>query len=93
MKKETKMRKIMLIGATAVALTFSAANAYAVGGGDLSPEQSPYALLAPQTLQSPPMSEGRSAYPARGPHSWSGYGVQPNYFVTPQDRDDYLNGR
>jgi hypothetical protein len=87
------MRKIMLFAATAVALTFSAANAYAVGGGDLSPEQSPYALLAPQTLQASPMNEGRSAYPARGPHSWSGYGVQPNYFVTPQDRDDYLNGR
>jgi hypothetical protein len=92
-KKETIMRKIMLLGATAVALTLGAANAYAMGGGDLSPEQSPYALLAPQTLHQSPTSEGRSAYPGRGPSSWSGNGVQPSYFVTPQDRDDYLNGR
>ena len=42
------MRKTILFGATAVALTFGAANAYAMGGGDLTPEQSPYALLAPQ---------------------------------------------
>ena len=87
------MRKIILFGATAVALTLGAANAYAMGGGDLSPEQSPYALLAPQTLHQSPTSEGRSAYPGRGPSSWSGNGVQPSYFVTPQDRDDYLNGR
>jgi hypothetical protein len=87
------MRKIMLFGATAVALTFAAGSAYAMGGGDLSPEQSPYALLAPQTLQSSPTSEGRSAYTSRGPGSWSGNGVEPSYFVTPQDRDDYLNGR
>ncbi len=87
------MRNILLFGATAVALSFGAASAYAMGGGDLSPQQSPYALLAPQTLQNPPMSEGRSAYGSRGPGSWSGYGVQPNYFVTPKDRDDYLNGR
>ena len=60
---------------------------------ELRPEQSPYALIAPQSLQNSPMSEGRSAYGSRGPGSWSGYGVQPNYFVTPKDRDDYLNGR
>jgi hypothetical protein len=92
-KKETIMRKIILFGATAIALTFGAASAYAMGGGDLTPEQSPYALLAPQTLQQSPMSEGRSAYTGRGADGWSGNGVQPNYFATPQDRNDYLNGR
>jgi hypothetical protein len=93
-KKETIMRKIILFGATALALTFGAANAYAMGGGDLSPEQSPYALLAPQTLHQSPTSEGRSSsYGGQGPGSWSGNGVQPSYFVTPQDRNDYLNGR
>jgi hypothetical protein len=92
-KKETIMRKTILFGATAVALTLGAANAYAMGGGDLTPQQSPYALLAPQTLQQSPRSEGRSSYGGQGPGSWSGNGVQPSYFVTPQDRNDYLNGR
>jgi hypothetical protein len=56
------MRNVLLFGATAVILALGAADAFAVGGGDLSPEQSPYALLAPQTVPYAPMSEGRSAY-------------------------------
>jgi hypothetical protein len=92
-KKETTMRKIILFGAAIVALTLGAANAYAMGGGDLSPEQSPYALISPQSTQHSPTSQGRSSYRNQGPGSWSGNGVEPSYFVTPQDRDDYLNGR
>jgi hypothetical protein len=56
------MRNILLSGATAVVVAFGSADAFAMGGRDLSPEQSPYALLGPQAIPEAPMSEGRSAY-------------------------------
>ena len=37
------------------------------GGGDLSPEQSPYALLAPITQEAPAMVDGRATYTNGGP--------------------------
>jgi hypothetical protein len=72
--QELKMRKIILLGTTVVALTFGVANAYAMGGGgNISPEQSPYAILAPQTLGPSWTNEGRSVY--TGPDGY--YGAQP----------------
>src|SRR5258708_367954 len=47
---ESIMRKILLRGVAAL-IVFGAADAYAMGGsGNLSPYASPYAILAPQTL-------------------------------------------
>jgi hypothetical protein len=86
------MRKIMLFGATAIALALGAANAYAIGGGNLSPEQSPYALIAPQTLQSP-LSEGRAVYTGGDSGFSSSYGAQPEPLVTPEQRNVYSRGR
>ena len=61
------MRNILVLGTTAVVLAFGAPSAYAMGGGgNLSPEQSPYAILEPQTLgQSAPPPEVTEASPAR----------------------------
>ena len=57
------MRKIISLAATAVVFTLGAAAANAAGSGhDLSPEESPYAILEPQTAAPPAMSEGRSAF-------------------------------
>jgi hypothetical protein len=62
-KVEIKMRKFILLGATAAALSLGAVNAFAMGGGgNLAPEESPYAILAPQTLGPSGASEGRSVY-------------------------------
>lgn len=62
-KVEINMRKIILFGATAVVLSLGAANAFAMGGGgNLSPEELPYALIAPQTLGPAGTNEGRSVY-------------------------------
>jgi hypothetical protein len=61
-ESEIVMRNVLLFGAVAVVLTFGGADAFAMGGGDLSPDQSPYALLAPQTVPDATMSEGRSAF-------------------------------
>jgi hypothetical protein len=76
------MRKIILLGATAVVLSLGAVNAYAMGGGNLSPEQSPYALLAPQTLAPTGTSEGRAAYTGH-----DGYGAQEGYGAPATDAD------
>lgn len=47
------MRKSLLRGAV-VAVVFGAGPAFAMGGsGNLSPSESPYALIAPQTLGVP----------------------------------------
>jgi hypothetical protein len=35
---------------------------FAMGGGDLSPEESPYAILAPSTVAPSVMIDGRAAY-------------------------------
>jgi hypothetical protein len=65
------MRKIILLGAVA-ALTLGSASAYAMGSGNVAPEASPYALIAPQTL-APALGEGRSAYTS--PNGY--FGEQP----------------
>ena len=44
------MRKIILFGAATAFLSLGAVGAFAMGGGNLAPEESPYAILAPQTL-------------------------------------------
>jgi hypothetical protein len=56
------MRMIPLIAATAFGVALGAANALAMGGGNLAPEESPYAILAPQTLAPYGANEGRSVY-------------------------------
>ena len=90
------MRKIILFGATAAALALGAASAYAAGGGNLSPEASPYAVIAPQTTLQSPMSEGRAAY--TGADAGYGYGGQsdddaPRSPARPEDQNYYSRGR
>ena len=67
------MRKIILVGAAA-ALSFGSVSAYAMGGGNIAPEASPYALIAPRTLEPSFGGEGRAVY--TGPNA---YGEQPGY--------------
>jgi hypothetical protein len=69
------MRKIILFSATAAAVSLGAVNAYAMGGGNLAPEESPYAILAPQTIGPSWMNEGRSVY--TGPDVDSGAQTAP----------------
>lgn len=68
------MRKIILLGAAAV-LSLGSAGAYAMGGGNIAPEASPYALIAPQTVGPSFGGEGRAVY--TGPNAY--YGAQPGY--------------
>lgn len=59
------MRKPMVLLAAALALAFGTRAALAFGGtGNISPEESPYAVLEPQTLgpaSLPPASTGAPA--------------------------------
>jgi hypothetical protein len=57
------MRNTVTSGAAAVVFVLSAinANAMGTGGGNLSPDASPYAVLEPQTLSPAPMTEGLAA--------------------------------
>jgi hypothetical protein len=71
------MRKIILFGAAA-AVSLGSASAYAMGGGNIAPEASPYALIAPQTLEPAFGGEGRAVY--TGPNA---YGAQQTPAVTP----------
>jgi hypothetical protein len=87
------MRKIILLGTTAVALALGAANAYAQGGGNLSPEASPYAILAPQTLAPSVMSEGRAALTGGDPSFWSGQSDMAAPLAAPEERNYYSRGR
>jgi hypothetical protein len=64
------MRKIILVGAAA-ALSLGSVSAYAMGGGNIAPEASPYALIAPQTLEPAFGGEGRAVYTS--PEGQSGY--------------------
>jgi hypothetical protein len=81
------MRKISLFGGAAAILAFATANANAMGpgGGDLTPDESPYAILAPQTV-TPWIAERRaSSYESNAPvsaanpsaPSWSPYAIMP----------------
>ena len=54
------MRKILKFGTVVFILGFAVAEAGAVGGGNIRPEASPYALFSQQFNSSPPI-EGRSA--------------------------------
>jgi hypothetical protein len=49
-QKENMMRKTLLLGTTVVVLALGSASAYAMGGGNVSPEASPYAILEPQSV-------------------------------------------
>ena len=82
------MRKISLFGGAAVIFAFATANANAMGpgGGDLTPDESPYAILAPQTATPTWMSERRASFyesnaavSAANPNapSWSPYAIMP----------------
>jgi hypothetical protein len=97
--KENMMRKTLLLGTTAVVLALVSASAYAMGGGNVSPEASPYAILEPQTLAPSTMTEGRAAYTGSDAGGWFGFGAQPSYAapaapaMTPEERNYYSRGR
>jgi hypothetical protein len=57
---ETNVRKIVMLGAVVLVLAFASREAGAMGGGNLAPDASPYALLNEQIIAAPPL-EGRSA--------------------------------
>jgi hypothetical protein len=87
-KKEHFMRKISLFGGAAAIFAFAVANANAMGpgGGDLTPDESPYAILEPQTVTPSWMSERRaSSYESNAAASasnlnvpsWSPYAIMP----------------
>ena len=67
------MSKMLLLGTTAFVLALGIRNADAfAGGGDLSPDQSPYAILVPETLNnniapSPPSFEPPPVYSPSSP--------------------------
>jgi hypothetical protein len=54
------MRKIFFRGTAGLLLVFAAIDANAMGGGNISPEASPYALISPR-FDPAPSVEGRSA--------------------------------
>ena len=62
------MSKLILLGTTAFLLALGVRDANAMAGSaDLSPDQSPYAILAPETLtnnraQQPPSFEPQPVY-------------------------------
>ena len=57
------MRNTIMLRMAAVVFVLGTANANAMGtgGGNLSPDASPYAVLEPQTLSPAPMIEGLAA--------------------------------
>jgi hypothetical protein len=87
------MRKILLLGTTGVVLTLGAANAYAMGGGNLSPEASPYAILEPQSVASSITSEGRAALTGGDPSFWVGQSETAAPLATPEERNYFSRGR
>ncbi|WP_158813981.1 hypothetical protein [Methylocapsa sp. S129] len=86
------MRKIILLATTTVALAIGASAAYATSP-NLTPEQSPYAILAPQTLASPSISEGRAAFTGDNAGYSSSYVDPAPQTVTPEERNYYSRGR
>ncbi|MGA2792047.1 MAG: hypothetical protein ABSE69_00720 [Roseiarcus sp.] len=86
------MRKIVLLGATTIALALGAVNANAFP--NISPEASPYAVLAPESAQPPATTEGRAALVGGDAGFLSVFGAQPNNAgATPEDRNSYSRGR
>jgi hypothetical protein len=69
------MRKTIHIALKASILVLGAADASAMGGGNLSPEASPYALFRQPFSGEPPSTEGRSADIGEASHS-------PNWNLT-----------
>jgi hypothetical protein len=88
------MRNVIFTAATVAALVLGSASAFAIGGGNIAPEASPYALLAPQTLGAPELggrlNEGRSAFVGEqaAPAVVAPWAVQ-----TPEDSTYYSRGR
>jgi hypothetical protein len=63
------MREMVLLGTAAAMLAFGASDAGAMGGGgDLSPSESPYAILEPQTVAPPAAAIMASESPTRVVH-------------------------
>jgi hypothetical protein len=63
------MREMVLPGTVALALAFGVSDASAMGGsGNLSPSESPYAILEPQTVTPLPAPVVESEPPASVPH-------------------------
>ena len=86
------MRRIVLLGATAIVLSLGAVGANAFP--NISPEASPYAVLAPESAQPPATTEGRAALVGGETGVWSAFGAPPNNgATTPEDRSTYSRGR
>lgn len=87
------MRKIILSATTVVALALGAGGAYAMGGGNASPEASPYAIIEPQTVAPLAMSEGRAALVGDDWRYAPGAGVAPAPFMAPLPQNSVSHGR
>jgi hypothetical protein len=91
-RKAHIMRKIVLLGATAIALALGAVSANAFP--NISPEASPYAVLVPESAPPSATTEGRAALVGGDAGLWSVLGAQPNNgATTPEDRNSYSRGR
>ncbi len=86
------MRKIIVLAAAAAALVLGAASANAVP--NIDPQQSPYAILVPDSSAPMATSEGRAAAVGGDAGGWSAYGAPENSApATPEERNYYSRGR
>jgi hypothetical protein len=85
---EELMRKIVISGVAAVVLAASLTAANAAYAGNIDPRESPYAILAPQTVAPAPalIAEGRSAYVGGDQGDRAGYAVQHPFADCPSVR-------
>ncbi|MGO8835597.1 MAG: hypothetical protein ACLQE9_22655 [Roseiarcus sp.] len=87
------MHKTLLLAAATAAFALGAGGAYATGGGNVSPEASPYAILEPQTVAPSVMSEGRAALTGGDPVFSFGFGGAPAMLAPPPDQRSISHGR
>jgi hypothetical protein len=87
------MHKMIVRGTIASCLTLAATGAFAFGGGNLSPEASPYAILAPQTVMPEMTFEGRSAFTGGDASDLSRMGDTPPHRMTRKHRKRLLRDR
>jgi hypothetical protein len=86
------MRKIVVLAAAAAALVLGAVSANAVP--NIDPQQSPYAILAPESAGPMATTEGRAALVGGDAGGWSAYGApEDSAPVTPEERNYYSRGR
>jgi hypothetical protein len=87
------MHKMIVRGTIASCLTLAATGAFAFGGGNLSPEESPYAILEPQTVMPDTTFEGRSAFTGGDAGDLSGVRDAPPHRMTRKHRKHLLRDR